>query len=126
MPFFFPFTLAVKSSRPQLNYIGNLSNHKCSFMDFDFVGPKFTWSTHFENGNLIWERLDRSMATNSWFLKFSGTRVHHLRCDSFDHCPLLINLTGLDPLFCKKNFWFARCGYLTPVVKKKCRWLGIA
>ena len=23
---------------------------ECSFMDLGFVGPKFTWSRHFENG----------------------------------------------------------------------------
>ena len=28
---------------------------ECRFMDLGFVGPKFTWSKHFENGNSIWE-----------------------------------------------------------------------
>ena len=80
--FFLSPSQSSQAGPPQLNYIGNLSNHKCSFMDLDFMGPKITWSTHFENGNLIWEMLDRGMATNSWFLKFPSTRVHHLRCVS--------------------------------------------
>ena len=63
---------------------------KCGFMDLGYVGPKFTWARHFDNGNSIWERLDRGLATNDWFLKFPGTRVHHLRCDSSDHIPIHI------------------------------------
>lgn len=38
---------------------------ECNFMDLGYVGPKFTWSKHFENGHSIWERLDRGLATNS-------------------------------------------------------------
>ena len=26
---------------------------ECRFMDLGFVGPKFTWNKHFENGNSI-------------------------------------------------------------------------
>lgn len=47
---------------------------ECGFMDVGYVGPKFTWARHFDNGNSIWERLDRGLATNNWFLKFPGTR----------------------------------------------------
>ena len=50
---------------------------KCNFMDLGYVGPKFTWSKHFTNGNSIWERLDRGLATNKWFLKFPGSKVYH-------------------------------------------------
>lgn len=38
---------------------------ECSLMDLRFVGLKYTWSKHFEDGHLIWERLDSGMATNS-------------------------------------------------------------
>ena len=60
---------------------------ECEFMDLGYVGPKFTWARHFENGSSIWERLDRGLAINSWFLKFPGTKIHHLHCDSSDHIP---------------------------------------
>ena len=79
---------------------------ECGFMDLGFIRPKFTWSKHFENGHSIWERLDRGSATNNWFLKFIGTRVHHLHCDSSDHSPLLINLSGLDHPPRKKKIQF--------------------
>ena len=79
---------------------------ECGFMDLRYVGPKFTWARNFENGSSIWERLDRGLATNSWFLKFLGTKVHHLRCDSSDHIPLHIIFSGLEPHNRKKPFRF--------------------
>ena len=48
------------------------------FIDLGYLGPKFTWSKHYESGHSIWERLDRGLATNNWFLKFLGSRVFHL------------------------------------------------
>lgn len=54
----------------------------------------------------IWERLDRGLANNNWFLKFPGTRIYHLHNSSSDHNPLLINHSGLDPLPRKKIFRF--------------------
>ena len=79
---------------------------ECGFMDLGFEGPKYTWSRHFENGNSIWERLDRCLATSSWFLKFPRSKVYHLRCDSSDHIPLLIVFSGLDISMRKKIFRF--------------------
>lgn len=71
---------------------------ECGFMDLGFMGNRFTWSKHFVVGNPIWERLDRGLANDTWFLKFPGTIVHHLQCTSLDHYPLLINLLGLEML----------------------------
>lgn len=79
---------------------------ECNFMDLGFLGPKYTWSRHFENGHSIRERLDRCLATNSWFLKFLGTKVYHLRCDSLDHSPLHIVFSGIDPSTWKRLFRF--------------------
>lgn len=50
-------------------------------------------------------------------LEISKFRGHYLHCDTSNHCPLLINLLGLDPPPKKKIFSFeetwlsnARCG----------------
>ena len=75
-------------------------------MHLGFVGNQFTWSRHFEDGLSIWDRHDRGLATNSWFQKFLGSRVHHLHYDSLDHSPLFIILSGLEPPPQKKNFRF--------------------
>ena len=79
---------------------------ECSFMDLGYVGPKFTWSKHFANGNSIWERLDRGLATNGWFLKFLGSKVYHLQCASSDHRPLLVVFAPLDLPQRKRPFRF--------------------
>ena len=79
---------------------------ECGFMDFGFEGLKFTWSKHFENGSSISERLDRCLDTNSWFMKFAGSKVFHLTYTSSDHVPILISLSGLSPPIRKKLFHF--------------------
>ena len=76
---------------------------ECRFMDLGYVGPKFTWSRHFNTGISIWERLDRGLAMNSWFLKFLGSWVHHLQCDSSDHYPLHVTFLDSIPSPSKKK-----------------------
>ncbi|KAL0006196.1 hypothetical protein SO802_013757 [Lithocarpus litseifolius] len=90
---------------------------ECGLIDLGFVGPKYTWSKHFESGQSIWERLDRGLATNNWFLLFLGTKIHHLHCFSSDHLPLFINLSGLEipgrrKVFRFEEMWLSddRCG----------------
>ena len=39
---------------------------ECGFMDMGFIGPRFTWARHFQDGRSIWEILDRGLATNSF------------------------------------------------------------
>ena len=70
---------------------------ECGFMDLGYVGTHFTQSKHFMDGNSIRERLDYSLANNSWFMKFPGSIVNHHRCNSSNHCPLLINLSEFEP-----------------------------
>ena len=54
------------------------------------------------------------MATNSWFQKFLGTRIHHLSCMSPDHSPLLINLSRLLEPRRKRCFRFEEMWLLNP------------
>ena len=81
---------------------------ECGFMDLGFVGSKFTWHKHYDNF-IVWERLDRAMATNEWFSLFSDTQVRHLDVTTSNHKPLLINPDGMD---CKQQrlFVLSRCG----------------
>ena len=86
---------------------------ECGFMDLGFVGSKFTWHKHYDNF-IVWERLDRAVATNEWFSLFPDTQVHHLDVTTSDHKPLLINPDGMD---CKqqrpfrfKQMWMSEPG----------------
>ena len=84
-------------------------------MNLGFEGPKYTWNRHFKNGNSIWERLDRCLATNSWFLKFPGTKVYHLRCDSSYHNHIHTVFLGIylptrKKLFRFEEMWLSNTG----------------
>ena len=89
----------------QMQLFQNVTD-ECDFLDLGFIGKKFTWSRHFAKGHSIWESLDSDFATNSWFLRFLGTCVQHLHCDSSDHYPFLINPIGLETPQRKKLFRF--------------------
>ena len=70
--------------------------NKCGFLDLEYMGDQFTWRKHFADGHSLWERLDRRFANHDWFMKFSGSKIHHLHSDSSDHSPLWITMDGLD------------------------------
>ena len=59
------------------------------FMDMGFIGSNFTWHKHLTNYT-VWEWLNRAVATNSWFTKFSNTKIYHLDVTILDHKPLWI------------------------------------
>ena len=44
----------------------------CHFRDLGYTGARCTWSRHFENGDSVWARLDRAMATEEWMRKFAN------------------------------------------------------
>ena len=79
---------------------------ECGFINLGFSGPGYTWQKHFTAGHLIWERLNRTLATNNWLLRFVGTTVHHLKSDTSNHSPLWIDMEGLECQSISKPFWF--------------------
>ena len=72
----------------------------CSFIDLGYVGFPYTWHKHFA-GYTIFERLDRGLATTDWFIRFPGTKIHHLDVTTSNHKPLWITLEGMDSSFHK-------------------------
>ena len=69
---------------------------ECEFKDLGFMGGKYTWYKGMGGGNIIWERLDRAVATTDWLDMFPATKVVHLECGSSDHKPLIIRLKGIQ------------------------------
>ena len=76
---------------------------ECGFRDLGFVGGKFTWCNGHPDGFIIWERLDRMVATMEWIEKFLATKVMHLECGSSDHKPILIRFNGIPKI--RKKPW---------------------
>ena len=73
--------------------------------DLGFKGFPYTWSKHYRNGALIWERLNRAVASYEWFSKFLGSWVHHVDSTTSDHKILWAELSDLD--FQKKEEGFS-------------------
>ena len=87
---------------------------ECGFMDLKIVGFPFTWHKHYLDFTVC-ERLDRSLATNEWFLMFPGIKVHHLDVTTSDHKALWISLEGMDCSFQKpfrfEQMWMTDCSF---------------
>ena len=71
-----------------------------------FKGCLFTWNFFFKNGDSIWERLDKSFANNDWLIRFGGSSIHHLTCNTSDHSSLWILLETLNITIQHKPFRF--------------------
>lgn len=60
----------------------------CGLKDLGFPGLTFTWCNKRFNGQVVWVRLDKALATPDWLLKFPTTRLHHLSMLSSDYKPI--------------------------------------
>ena len=68
---------------------------ECGFKDLGFVGSKYTGCRGHGDNNIIWERLDRAIATVEWIEMFPVTKVRHLEYGSSNHKPILILPKGI-------------------------------
>ncbi|GMI73050.1 hypothetical protein HRI_000974300 [Hibiscus trionum] len=65
--------------------------NECGLDDLGFTGQWFTWEKgKFSNTN-VRERLDRGVASGSWWDLFPDFKVYHLQHTFSDHCPILVN-----------------------------------
>lgn len=62
----------------------------CQFRDSGFLGARYTWSRHFENGDSVWARLDCALANEEWMRKFANAKVVHISSIESDHCMLCL------------------------------------
>ncbi|XVF21829.1 hypothetical protein REPUB_Repub12eG0123500 [Reevesia pubescens] len=70
---------------------------ECGFEDLPIVGPSLTW--HKKVGSeMIYEKLDRCIATSSWCFLFPFSVEEHLISHTSDHLPILfkVNAVVLD------------------------------
>lgn len=64
-------------------------------IDLGFSGPRFTWSNLRPALGHVKERLDRALSNADWRLLFPEAIVQHLPRTYSDHCPLLVDLSGI-------------------------------
>ncbi|XP_073057019.1 uncharacterized protein [Primulina eburnea] len=66
----------------------------CSLPDLHGTGEYFTWVNRRSSDDIIFERLDRLVATLGWRLLYPADRVCSLEFYHSDHRPLLLDLRG--------------------------------
>ncbi|XP_037497467.1 uncharacterized protein LOC119371427 [Jatropha curcas] len=74
--------------------------------DFPMSGYAFTWEHGRTSGNLIEEKLDRILTTDSWRRKFSHARAMVLDKSSSDHLPIYLELRHFMPRAQARRFRF--------------------
>jgi len=78
-------------------------------IDLGFFGNPYTWSNHRDSCHQIKQRLDRGVASPSWFSLFPSFALRHLPDDSSNHNPLLLDTSvvqnSLPYPFRFEDFW---------------------
>ncbi|XP_012073905.2 uncharacterized protein LOC105635438 [Jatropha curcas] len=74
--------------------------------DFPMSGYAFTWEHGRSSGNLIEEKLDHVLATNSWRRNFSQARAMVLDKSSSDHLPIYLEIRHFVPRAQARRFHF--------------------
>ena len=84
----------------------------CGLKDLGYTSLPFTWCNKHFDGDLIWVRLDRALASVDWILKFPSSRLHHLQGLSSDHKPLWLASDDVNTRFIKLEnlFGLKPCG----------------
>lgn len=82
---------------------------EAELIDMGFKGPAYTWTNKQYTSNLIFERLDRVVATVGWNNVFPHAHVNHLPRIRSDHTPILLRTNDKPlpkPKFRIENWWF--------------------
>ncbi|KAL2938022.1 LINE-1 retrotransposable element ORF2 protein [Bienertia sinuspersici] len=58
--------------------------------ELPFHGTKFTWCNNREKGDIIYERLDRGLANDSWRCLFPDAHIINYEILTSDHCAILL------------------------------------
>ena len=74
----------------------------CQLQDLGCVGNKFTWVTTRCGGIKV--RLDKGVASQTWVDVFQGFRISHLKPNSSDNIPILLEWLPRNNGRFKKTF----------------------
>ncbi|OMO54874.1 reverse transcriptase [Corchorus capsularis] len=77
----------------------------CGFHDIPVKGSLMTWSRRMGD-EIVFERLDRYFATESWLEKFQFSFVQSLLTSVSDHLPLLVHVLERPELECRSRGQF--------------------
>ncbi|XP_068309911.1 uncharacterized protein [Pyrus communis] len=92
----------IQSERQMQGFRNALTNYQ--LQDLGYVGNKFTWVTTRCGGIKV--RLDRVVASQKWMDVFPGFRVSHLKPNSSDHIPIMVEWMPKNKARFKKTFQY--------------------
>uniref|UniRef100_A0ACD5YK46 Uncharacterized protein n=1 Tax=Avena sativa TaxID=4498 RepID=A0ACD5YK46_AVESA len=84
------FSASRRGERQMAEFRNTLSF--CDLHDLGYRGVPWTYDNKKEGSRNVKVRLDRVVASPSWFSYFSDANVSHLVSSRSDHCPILIDL----------------------------------
>jgi len=83
--------------------------------DVPFDGYPFTWFKSLGTPRAVEERLDRALATNSWFDMFPNASVENLVAPASDHYPILLQCSPRPrPISYQRRFRYENAWHLEP------------
>ncbi|KAK6147269.1 hypothetical protein DH2020_018181 [Rehmannia glutinosa] len=81
------------SATPPGPFLGfRASIDDCGLIDLGMIGYPFTWEIGRGTVNWVEERLDRCLATQSWYNLFPNCKVWNLEASMSDHSPIFLEL----------------------------------
>ncbi|XP_019164501.1 PREDICTED: uncharacterized protein LOC109160652 [Ipomoea nil] len=82
----------------------------CGLQDLPFSGYQFTWHRSRGTPNMVEEKLDRVLCSDSWLTMFDRATASSIHFPYSDHLPLILNPTAerretRRARFCFDNIW---------------------
>ncbi|KAF3443103.1 hypothetical protein FNV43_RR17024 [Rhamnella rubrinervis] len=72
---------------------------KMAAIDLGYCGNRFTWCNNHNGMSHIRERLDRACVDKDWLELHPNYKVTHLVSETSNHCPILLNIEGIEEKF---------------------------
>ncbi|XP_019160723.1 PREDICTED: uncharacterized protein LOC109157277 [Ipomoea nil] len=82
----------------------------CGLQDFPFAGNQFAWVRSPGTLDMVEEKLDRILTTDTWLMLYEGAAAQSLAVPYSDHLPILITPLVVNRVrrrrrFCFDNMW---------------------
>ncbi|KAI5668699.1 hypothetical protein M9H77_18552 [Catharanthus roseus] len=90
---------------------------ECDLIDLGSSGTRLTWLNSREGEDNIMEQLDHAFCNRAWNTKFAAAFLTHLPRTHLDHCPLLVNTTGVNLRNHLAIFYNWKLDYWTNITK---------
>lgn len=71
-----------------------------------FLGNQYTWERSRGTPEMVEEKLDRILTTDSWLTLFEGAKASSLTCPYSNHLPLILTPVVVTNTSRRRRFYF--------------------